>query len=161
MKHVCENCGGELKATKVPRYDFSAYAGVAAILEGAVILKCRKCGAETLEGRVINNAMAVLVLAFVRSPNRLDQEAARFLRRSLGLTQQELAGRMGLARETVAKWETGDEISPQNDFILRQVALSGLERGGASLLEAQRDLNAVRLAPPKRGKTAPMMIHAE
>ena len=31
-------------------------------------------------------------------------------RKALGLTQEDLAGRLGVARQTVAKWESGESL---------------------------------------------------
>ena len=61
--------------------------------------------------------------------DHLSGERARYLRKQLGLTQQELAERADIDRVTVAKWETGDKsISPQHDFLLRGFALAELMR---------------------------------
>jgi DNA-binding transcriptional regulator YiaG len=50
---------------------------------------------------------------------------AFYLRRSMQITQQELADRMGIVRETVAAWESNlKEISPQHDLILRVLMLN-------------------------------------
>lgn len=58
---------------------------------------------------------------------RLGQEILRH-RKRLGLTQEELAGRMGVSRQSVAKWETG-QSSPDLDrlVLLRDVLQTGLD----------------------------------
>ena len=40
-------------------------------------------------------------------PSGWDAERVRELRESLGLTQQQLAGELGVRQQTVSEWETG------------------------------------------------------
>jgi len=92
-------------------------------------------------------------------PHRLTAGFARYLRRSMQITQQELADRMGIARETVASWESSlKEISPQHDLILR-VLMSNHARGSEALPtkvvvdianEVMATLSAVRSEPAPR-----------
>ena len=120
---VCE-CGGRLRTEIATSYDFSGYVGFPVALRNVPILRCSKCAGETIDGGIINILLKVIVLEITKSPGRLSSDEARFLRRILGITQQELSDRMGIARETVAKWECGDSISPQHDLILRVIVLT-------------------------------------
>jgi transcriptional regulator with XRE-family HTH domain len=86
-----------------------------------------------LHGQVINAALFFIAMGIVGLPHRLSAGFARHLRRSMQITQQELADRMGIARETVASWESGlKEISPQHDLILR-VLMANHARGSEAL----------------------------
>jgi DNA-binding transcriptional regulator YiaG len=124
MTMRCE-CGGEFGVTRLATYDFTPIAGLPSQLANIRGLRCARCGDTTLEGRVINAAMNLLTVEVTRVPARLSPEHSRFLRRRLGLSQQALAGRMGVHRVTVADWETGRaEISPQHDHILRSMVLA-------------------------------------
>ena len=49
------------------------------------------------------------------------QEAVRVARRSLKLTQQEFAHRLGVAVSTVARWETG--VSRPSRMAMKLIAL--------------------------------------
>lgn len=54
----------------------------------------------------------------------LSARDSRRLRHYLGLTQEDLARRMGITRLTVARWEGLTIISPQNEYILRLIVIS-------------------------------------
>jgi DNA-binding transcriptional regulator YiaG len=122
----CE-CGGSLRVATLDEYDFSDYVGFKVILTNVPGLRCDKCHGETIVGGMINAAMNLTLRRISESPRRLHGAEAKYLRRNLGITQEELAIRMGINRVTVAKWECGDEpISPQHDYILRGMILTGL-----------------------------------
>src|SRR5438552_2620699 len=123
MTIKCE-CGGSMRRARLKEFDFSALAGLPVIVRDLPGLRCARCGAETLSGQVIDELLERVALELVRQEPRLRSEQARFLRKRLGLTQHELAARMALNRQTVAKWETEREaISPQNDMALRALVL--------------------------------------
>jgi transcriptional regulator with XRE-family HTH domain len=128
----CE-CGGTFKPITLRSFDFSRYSGLPSFLDGAPGWRCDACQREMLHGQVINASLFFIAMGIVGLPHRLSAEFARYLRRSMQITQQELADRMGIARETVASWESGlKEISPQHDLILR-VLMSNHARGSEAL----------------------------
>ena len=159
----CE-CGGTLRPVTLKNFDFTNWAGIPSQLEAVPGFRCSSCRRETLPGTVINSILRVMGLAAIRLPHRLPAELARFVRRILQITQQELADRMGIARETVAQWECGEkEISPQHDLILRTILL---ERQFGEhvmplrlLLDTMGNLGAVKAAPPPR-KRPPLRVSA-
>ena len=127
----CE-CGGVLRKAILPKVDFSAYAGIPVTLVDAPGFRCSSCGRETLGGALINRALQVLVQTIVTGPHRLTAERARFLRKSMRLTQQDLADRLGVNRITVTNWERSDApISKEHDLMLRSIV-------GAYLLRVER-----------------------
>jgi len=120
------HCGGALRAAELKDFDFSGYVGVRVVLRRVPGYRCHKCGSATLDGAFINTMEQVLAIAITQKPIRLSSQEAKYLRKHLGLTQEKLAERMGVERETVARWETGAEISPQHDLILRTVVVASL-----------------------------------
>lgn len=159
----CE-CGGTLRSVTLKDFDFTNWAGVRSRLEAVPGYRCSSCGGETLPGTVINSILRVMGLAAIRLPHRLPAELARFVRRILQITQQELADRMGIARETVAQWECGEkEISPQHDLILRTILLE--RQFGEQLVpwelltDTMSNLGAVKAAPPPR-RRPPLRVSA-
>lgn len=67
---------------------------------------CRKCGAQTFsvgdDDRIIAALRAQVGLL---TPEEIQQERGR-----LEMTQQELAEQLGVAKESISRWETGAQI---------------------------------------------------
>lgn len=151
----CE-CGGKLRPTTFDVYDFSAYVGFKVTVSGAEGFRCSRCGGETVDGTLLNAVMNYTIVQVAQSPRLLNGAEARFLRHTLHATQEGLAARMGIVRETVADWERGAKpISPQNDFILRALALSWMVAERLITPEHMRDvlgvnLGEVRRKPPRK-----------
>jgi putative zinc finger/helix-turn-helix YgiT family protein len=156
MESNCE-CGGRLRAVKIPEYDFSEYVGFKVTVAEMDGLRCDQCGGETIDGRLVNAIMNITVVKITQAPRRLDGAEARYLRQNLGVTQTELASRMGIIRGTVAKWESGDiSISPQHDYILRGLTLSALvdidQMDTATMNGIMSSVfKSVRTLPPQQG----------
>lgn len=162
MTVKCE-CGGTLKAVKLESFDFTAIAGLPVKLVNVPGLRCTKCGGATLEGEVINSLIHALALLIARQPERLASDRARFLRKYLRVTQLALAERMGIARETVADWERGENaISAQHDLMLRAIVvaeLMGAPGRAPKRREVVEAISAVRVAdPPTGGAPSPVVI---
>jgi len=149
----CE-CGGTERPVTLTDYDFSAYAGFAVRIEEVPGFRCSRCKTETLDGRIINAVLKILVIEIAQLPFLLPPHLARYLRTVLGDTQEELAVRMGISRATVNRWETGQErIAPQNDLLLRVLTLYPLVTTNEKWLtpvvvELLAKLQAVRTSPP-------------
>lgn len=159
----CDECGEAMERVVLATFDFTMWAGMPTQLKDAPGYRCAKCKGETLPGAVVNVALMLVALSCIERPHRLTAEQARFVRRSLEITQQELADRMGIARETVAHWECGErEISPQHDLILRGMVIHAINGGpnigdelttnamSDAISEALDVLNAVKTGPPPR-----------
>lgn len=166
MPHIRCECGGLFKRARVEKYDVSGLVGLPTRYSGPG-LKCGKCGAVTLTGELVNAALHLVAVEVAIAPARLGSAEARYLRKFLRLTQQALADRFGVARETVAKWETSESLSPQNDYMLRAFVLAHLaarfENASDELREALARLGeGVRTGPPARqAMPAPFVIDAK
>lgn len=65
--------------------------------------KCENCGEFVLD----NEADEQITAALRKKLGLLSPEHIRSAREALGLTQKELARRLGIAPETISRWETG------------------------------------------------------
>lgn len=153
MSIKCDDCGRPMRSARIAKYDFTSSAGLGArvLLKNVPGLRCAN-GHETLTGEVVNRALFQLGVVLLELPTRLPAGAARYLRRVFGLTQEQLATRMGVVRETVAQWETGRQpISAQNDMILRTLAVKSLLARGLLKPSSVPDLIPEHVAsdPPK------------
>lgn len=147
----CE-CGGRLQPTALESFDFSKVVSLPVTFSDLPGYRCDRCGQTTIEGSLINALTKHVLVMIAKLPRRLTADEARFLRRGLGVTQQELATRMGVVRVTVGKWETTEEISAQHDMIIRMVVLAPMVAIGAIPSEHMTQLanlfQSVRTAPP-------------
>lgn len=151
----CE-CGGLFKDTVQTEFDFSSFAGMPVKLTDAPAIQCSKCGRQTLRGTTINFVMDLLFPMVTSAPKLLTADQARFLRKRMRLTQQALAGKMGIARETVAKWECGDSdsrISQGHDLMLRAIssahaAYIGQGLPKADIFNALKEVHEAPLSVP-------------
>src|SRR5205807_6662915 len=102
----CFECGAKEVYPKATAYkttikhDGHAYAISIPDLE---IPTCRKCGAQTFavgdDDRIIAALRAEVGLL---APEEIQRQRAL-----LGMTQQDLAEQLGVAKETISRWETG------------------------------------------------------
>ena len=71
------------------------------------------------------------------------------LRKEKGLTQEELAGHMGISPQAVSKWEN-DQTCPDISALPKLARLLGVSVD--ELLEGKQELPAVRVLPPAERK---------
>jgi len=127
---------------------------------------CGTCGGKLLStGVAVEQVRHVAVFTALEIGYLVHADLARYLRRYLGLTQAELAAKMGMERVTVARWENGENgISPQNDYVLRGIAREHLKaqlvKPWARTLDAKFRhlpdvfLEGVRTDPPPKKSAA-------
>ncbi len=140
-------CGEKMKEVVIDKYDFSDIARLPVVVHGMRMLRCAKCGEELMLGAETDRILDEVALSVVSKPERLGSNEAGYLRSHLGLTQKELAERMGLHKITIAAWESKKPISPQHDHILRGMVLAKLTKQKSPELLA---LEHVHTAKPRR-----------
>lgn len=152
---LCVSCGKKtMKPVFVQHYDLHALSGIPAFVDRMRILRCTSCDAETVEGKFINRVLLALTAAVASLPRRLTGEEARYLRKSLMLTQEELGQQIGANKVTISDWERGDaQISEHYDFILRGRCLAELAQKGLESVVIQtmpKALAAMHRDVPKK-----------
>lgn len=121
----CEECGGQMIVERdaVRRYDIGGLPHV--VLQGVEVSRCQKCGKEEVAIPRLGQLHHVIAMYLVRQPRMLAPVEIRFLRKHTGYTTGEFAQIMGVARETVSRWETGGQpMGPVADRLLRVVVLT-------------------------------------
>lgn len=126
MSSKCTQCReGILHEERLPcRYAAGGLPHV--ILDGATLGRCSTCGAETLTIPRIAQLHRVLALTLATKPTRLMPNEARFLRKYLGYSSSDLAAIIGVAPETVSRWESTKSPQPigvPTERLLRLLAL--------------------------------------
>lgn len=127
-REVCECCDGE---ATVVRGDYQyTESGLRNVwLHGIELVRCGSCGNEDPVIPRLTHLQHLLALAIAEKPCRLEGLEVRFLRKHVGLTQQELAELIGVDKTTVSKWENEEaEIGAQSERLIRMVAI-GLSKG--------------------------------
>jgi putative zinc finger/helix-turn-helix YgiT family protein len=118
----CERCGGCLKSRKVPEFVHPALGLPGVVLKNAVEeVYCTSCGTvDSVHFPNMAGLSAAIAVARVKQNIRLSGTDIRFLRKALGLNQQELADLMGVRNETVSRWEAGRQpIEAPSEKLLR------------------------------------------
>ncbi len=103
----CDECGGLITTERdvVRRYEIGGLSHVE--LHGVEVSMCASCGREEVAIPRIGQLHHVIAQAFVTQQRMLAPVEIRFLRKHIGLSGVDFAQRMGVARETVSRWETG------------------------------------------------------
>ena len=126
MTRKCPKCRAEaMHAERGPyRYDSGGLPHV--VLLGIETGRCGECGAEVVSIPRIAQLHEAIALVFATKPTRLAALEARFLRKYLGLSTDDLAARMGVARETISRWESPRSAQPigaPTERLLRLMAI--------------------------------------
>ena len=126
MTRKCPKCRAEaMRIERGPyRYDSGGLPHV--VLLGVETGRCGQCGAEMVSIPRIAQLHEAIAVALATKSTRLAPLEARFLRKCLGLSTDDLAARMGVARETVSRWESPRSAQPigaTSERLLRLMAL--------------------------------------
>lgn len=121
----CTECGALMKTRKENyRYDESGLKHVT--LVGVEVRRCPRCGNYEVSIPHIEELHRLLAKALIEKSTRFTGEEVRFLRKSLGWSGSDFAKHMGVAQETVSRWENdAAPIGPQADRLLRFLVAQG------------------------------------
>lgn len=115
----CDQCGGPTTTARENfRYAASGLPNVT--LVGVQVTRCPNCGAFEVEIPKIEELHRTIARAVVKKPAPLSPEEVRFLRKWIGWSGVDFASHMGVAPETVSRWETGAlKMGASADRLLR------------------------------------------
>ena len=102
----CMQCGGK---TTTARENFAySSSGLPNItLVGVEVSRCRQCGEFEVSIPRIEDLHRAIALAVVRKPAPVTPAEVRYLRKWLGWSGMDFAAHIGVAPETVSRWENG------------------------------------------------------
>lgn len=117
----CQQCNHEM----VSREEDVAYRSLPnTVLSGVTVRRCTNCDYYEVDIPAIEDLHALLTAEVVKHPGRLTGAEARFLRKVVGWSCEDLANFMGIDLELVQQWERGEvPIGPTMDRALRLMAL--------------------------------------
>ena len=123
----CPECGAGMR-TKRENYRYHECGLKNVTLVGLEVTRCSRCGNFEVAIPRIEALHRLIARALIEKTTRFRGEEVRFLRKSLGWSGGGFARHMGVAEETVSRWENdATPIGPQADRLLRlMVAQVGL-----------------------------------
>lgn len=118
----CVFCESEMVVRR-EHHPYKEAGLIGVTLRDLEVSRCGRCGYYRLGVRnpeVLHRAIAEIL---IRKTARLGGSEIRFLRRCLGLSETDLARRMGVTIETVSRWEHGSSgMRISADRLLRVIA---------------------------------------
>lgn len=145
----CDECGGPMTrdTNGVRRYEIGGLPHVE--LHGVEVVRCPGCGKESIAIPRISQLHRKLAHAFVEQKRMLAPVEIRFLRKHIGLSGTDFAQRMGVARETVSRWETGAQpMGAVADRLLRLLVVTHEPSENYAVDDLLLDLNDMPAAEP-------------
>jgi len=95
-------------------------------LVGVEVARCPRCGNFEISIPRIEGLHRLLAKVLIEKMTRFTGAEVRFLRKSLGWSGSDFARHMGVAEETVSRWENdAAPIGPQADRLLRLMVAQG------------------------------------
>lgn len=154
----CSVCSqGTLSPKLVARYDVGGLIGLhRVVLEDSTLSVCDRCGAVSVPGEVLERVMDGLAAFMAQRVPELAPAEARYLRKYLGATQEELSRRLGVHRTTVARWEVGEGPVPRDGSTALR-ALAALHLAGKDPSRA-RELERAFVDPPDEAPPRPYVL---
>jgi putative zinc finger/helix-turn-helix YgiT family protein len=121
----CPECGTSMRTRRENyRYDECGLTNIT--LVGLAVARCPKCGNYEVSIPRIEQLHRLISRALIEKATRFRGEEVRFLRKSLGWSGPDFARHMGVADETVSRWENdAAPIGPQADRLLRLMVAQG------------------------------------
>ncbi|MDQ7797886.1 MAG: type II toxin-antitoxin system MqsA family antitoxin [Candidatus Edwardsbacteria bacterium] len=117
----CPSCRSEMVKRK-GNYLYTESGLNRITLNNVEICNCKKCGEQTVSIPKIEELHRVIAFAVIKKKERLSAEEIRFLRKYLGWSGKDFAEYMGVAPETVSRWENDKEsMGPVADRLLRLI----------------------------------------
>jgi putative transcriptional regulator len=156
----CDDCGTPVTTERnaVRRYDIGGLPHVE--LHGVEVATCASCGKEGIAIPRLGQLHRVLAESFITQRRMLAPVEIRFLRKHIGLSASDFAQMMGVARETVSRWETGaNAMGAVADRLLRLLVVTHEPTESYAVDDMLRDLNDE--PAPKKLSSVPVWNSAE
>lgn len=118
----CTNCGGSKFRSGATEETFKIGDGRQFVVRLPASL-CTACGDAYVDGPVLGDAEREIARRLAES-GEPSGASFRFMRKALGLSAKALAADLGLAPETISRWENGDRAVDAPTWLL----LAGMAR---------------------------------
>lgn len=106
----CPNCGSKMTFGAIAEHDLGGTLGlISVVVRNLPAFVCASCEDVLVPGPVLEQMSSMVVRELLTHSFPLGGVEVRFLRKAAGLTQLELASRLGVDRVTIARWESGEK----------------------------------------------------
>jgi len=151
----CPNCGKEMRS-KVRDYEYIESGLKNVVLKSITVHECAKCGEVLPEIANVKQVHKWIAEYLLNKQAPLTGEEFRFLRKAMGKTAKELAGRLVVNPVSISRWENNKEkIGPQSDKLFRMAFIIGAEVQPIPLekcLETLRSILSQAATAPRKVK---------
>lgn len=117
-ENKCVMCAAQLTPHR-ENYPLKALPGT--VLRDITVWRCGECGEYEVEIPRLEALLRTVAGMVIERASRLTADEVVFLRSFLGLTQADLAARLGIAPETLSRYEHGELMGRQTDRLLRMI----------------------------------------
>lgn len=118
----CLECGATMEISVGPhRY----VSGLDVVLQNIEVRRCPECGEEEIVIPNIEELHGVIAKSISKRPGQLQPREIRFLRTFLGYSSVDFASLLGVAPETVSRWEklrNPQKMAKPSERLLRMLA---------------------------------------
>jgi putative zinc finger/helix-turn-helix YgiT family protein len=121
----CLECRTPMK-TRKESYPYDECGLKHITLVGVAVTRCPRCGEYEISIPHVEELHRLLAKVLIEKSTRFTGDEVRFLRKSLGWSGTDFGRHMGVAGETVSRWENdAAPIGPQADRLLRFLVAQG------------------------------------
>jgi DNA-binding transcriptional regulator YiaG len=114
------------------------------------VTHCPACGLEDITIPRIEQLHRVLATHFINQTRALAPIELRFLRKHIGLSTSDFAVCMGVSRETVSRWETGNKpMGAQADRLVRLLVATSMPITDYAAKDVLMDIDPSKAAPKR------------
>jgi YgiT-type zinc finger domain-containing protein len=119
---ICFKCSKKMTSERTTRYHYKESGLNTVYLIGVNVYKC-ECGHKLVSIPVIEKLHDAIAYDLLKKASLLTAKEFRFLRKWIGLTINDLAATLGVARITISRCENKGEMTTHSDHSLRMLAM--------------------------------------
>lgn len=127
VENKCILCGSEMTPHR-ENHALKALPGT--VLRDIIVWRCEECGEYEIEIPRLDALLHTVAAMVIERASRLTADEVIFLRDFLGFTQTQLAARLGVAPETLSRYEHGELMGRQTDRLLRMIVAHEIRAEG-------------------------------
>lgn len=118
MTRKCPKCRAQMRGS-VQEHRYTECGLDYVLLKNVAVFECDECGERVLRIPAIEKLHRGIAHVIARRPSRLRPAEVRFLRKYLGLSNQDFAKTMGVSESQASRWTTSEPMGASAERLLR------------------------------------------